>query len=143
MCPQGVKSFISPAWGGRVSDKLLTVNSGFLNKLLPGDCVLADRGFDIAEDVARMQATLHIPSFTRGCSQLSPMDVEATRKLANVRIHIDRVIGATCQRYSILMSYIPIDFLKPKHPGDKPPIDKIISVCSALNNLCVSVVPVE
>ncbi|XP_065907590.1 uncharacterized protein [Dysidea avara] len=115
MCPQGVTSFISPAWGGRVSDKLLTVNSGFLNKLLPGDCVLADRGFDIAEDVARMQETLHIPSFIRGCSQLSPIDVEATRKLANVRIHIERVIGATRQRYSILMSCIPIDFLKPKH----------------------------
>ena len=147
MCPQGVTSFISPAWGGRVSDKFLTVNSGFLNKLLPGDCVLADRGFDIAEDVARVQATLYIPSFTRGCSQLSPVDVEATRKLANVRIHIERVIGATRQRYSILMSCIPIDFLKPKRPGDKPPIDKyiykIILVCSALNNLCVSVVPVE
>ena len=47
MCPQGVTSFISPAWGGRVSDKLLIVNSGFLSKLLPGDCVLVDRGFDV------------------------------------------------------------------------------------------------
>ena len=61
MCPQGVTTFISPAWGGRVSDKLLTVHFGYLNKLLPGDCVLADQGFDIAEDVARMQTTLHIP----------------------------------------------------------------------------------
>ena len=61
MCPQGVTTFISPAWGGRVSDKLLTVHFGYLNKLLPGDCVPADQGFDIAEDVARMQTTLHIP----------------------------------------------------------------------------------
>ena len=53
-CQQGVTTFISPAWGGRVSDKFSAVNSGILNKLLPRDCVLADREFDIAKDVARM-----------------------------------------------------------------------------------------
>ena len=40
--PQGVISFISKAWGGRVSDKYLTDNSGLLRKLLPGDIVFAD-----------------------------------------------------------------------------------------------------
>ena len=83
MCPQGVTTFLSPTWGGRVSDKHLTVNSEFLNKLLPGDVVLADRGFDIAEDVARMQASLQIPSFTRGCTQLSPKDVEEISPFAS------------------------------------------------------------
>ena len=141
MCLQGVTTFISSTWGGRVSDKFLTVNSGFLNKLLPGDVVLADRGFDIGEDVARMQATLKIKAFTRGYSQLSPMDLEDTRKLANLHIHIERVIGATRQRYSILMSCMPINLLKPNIPGNKPPIDKIVLVCPALNNLCISVVP--
>ena len=37
MCPQGLTTFVSKTWGGRVSDKHLTLNSGFLNKLLPGD----------------------------------------------------------------------------------------------------------
>ena len=97
MCPQGVTTFLSKAWSGRVSDKHLTLNSGFLDKLLPGDVVLADRGFDIGEDVVRMQASLKIPAFTRGQDQLSPKDVESTRQLANVRIHIERVIGATRQ----------------------------------------------
>ena len=143
MCPQGVTTFLSCAWGGRVSDKHLRVNSGFLAKLLPGDVVLADRGFDIEEDVARMQASLKIPAFTRGCTQLSPQEIEKTRHLANVRIHIERVIGATRQRFSILMSCIPIDFVKAKVPGERATIDKIIIVCSALNNLCVSVVPIN
>ena len=67
-----------------MSDKFLTVNSGFLNKLLPRDVALADWGFDIEEDVARMHATLKIPAFTRGCTQLSPVDTEETRKLANL-----------------------------------------------------------
>ena len=141
--PQGVTTFISHAWGGRVSDKHLTVNSGFLSKLLPGDIVLADRGFDIAEDIARMQASLKIPAFTKGCLQLSPKDIEETRHLANVRIHVERVIGATRQRYSILMSTLPISFVKPALVGETPTIDKIVLVCSALNNLCVSVVPFE
>ena len=49
MCLQGVTSFVSCAWGRRVSDKHLTVNSGFFTQLLPRDIALADRGFDIKE----------------------------------------------------------------------------------------------
>ena len=79
--PQGMTMFLSHSWGGRVSDKHLTRECGVLRKLLPGDIVLADRGFDIEEDVALMQASLKIPSFTKGVSQLSLLDVEKTRNL--------------------------------------------------------------
>ena len=105
--------------------------------------MLADRGFDIREDVARMLASLKIPAFTCGCEQLSSKDIEETRQLANVHIHIERVVGATHQRYSYLMSCIPIDFVKSRKPGEQLTIDKIIIVCSALNNLCPSVVPTD
>lgn len=40
--PQGTISFISKAWGSRVSDKYITEHCGVLNKLLPGDLILAD-----------------------------------------------------------------------------------------------------
>ena len=74
--PQGTVGFVSDAWGGRASDKLITENCGILKKLLPGDVILADRGFDIAESVGTMQARLHIPAFTKGKSQLSALEVE-------------------------------------------------------------------
>ena len=59
--PQGTISFVSECWGGHVSDKHLTEKNGLLQKLLPSDIVLADRGFDIAYSVGTVQARLHIP----------------------------------------------------------------------------------
>ncbi len=48
---QGVVSFISQGWGGRASDPHITANSGFLDRLLPGDYVLADRGFTTSDQL--------------------------------------------------------------------------------------------
>ena len=141
--PQGVISYVSESWGGRASDKYITEHCGILQKLLPGDIVLADRGFDIAESVGMMQAQLHIPAFTKGKQQLSALEVENTRTIANVRIHVERVIGAVRQRYTILQGTLPIDFLSSRKGEELPLIDRIIRVCCTLNNLCDSVVPFD
>ena len=109
--PQGVVSFISKAWGGRASDKYITEHCKVLDHLIPGDVILADRGFNIAESVGVMQAQLHIPAFTKNRSQLSALEIEQTRTVGNVRIHIERVIGNIRKKYSILQSTLPIDFL--------------------------------
>ena len=77
--PQGTISFVSEAWGGRVSDKFLTENSSFLNNLLPGDLVIADRGFTIQEGFWHYQAQINVPAFTKGKDQLDPIHVEKTR----------------------------------------------------------------
>ena len=98
--PQGVISYISNGWEGRVSDKHIVENYGYLDNLLPGDVVVADRGLDVADSFALQGATLDIPTFTRGVSQLSPGNVESTRKLANVRIHVERIIGTVRQLFS-------------------------------------------
>jgi len=141
--PQGVISFVSESWGGRVSDKYLTEHCGLLKKLLPGDVVLTDRGFDIGDSVAVMQTTLNIPAFTKRKSQLSALEVEETRTIANVRIHVERVIGAVCQRFSILQSTLPIHFLSIRKGETVPVVDRIVRVCCALNNVCDSVVPFD
>jgi len=61
-------SYISNAWGGRVSDKYITENCGFLDNIVPGDLVLADCGFNIQATLDCRMAHLKIPAFTHGKS---------------------------------------------------------------------------
>ncbi|XP_060607928.1 uncharacterized protein LOC132760059 [Ruditapes philippinarum] len=137
--PQGSVSFLSKAWGGRASDKFITENCGLLSHLLPGDLVLADRGFDISDSVGMCCASVNIPAFTKGKSQLSALDVETTRKIASVRIHVERVIGLVRNKYTMLQDRLPIDFLM--CTDGIPAVDKIGTVACALTNMCESVVP--
>ena len=97
-----------------MSDKHIVQKSGILANLLPGDIVMADRGFRIDEDVAFYQAKLVIPDFTRGKKQLHPLEVENTRKIANVRIHVERVIGLVVRKFRVFDGEIPLEFLKAK-----------------------------
>ena len=48
----------------RTSDKYLTEHCSLLNNLVPGDTVLADRGFDISDSVGLYCSSLKIPAFT-------------------------------------------------------------------------------
>ncbi len=142
VAPQGVISFISKGWGGRSSDVNVTDHCGLLDKLLPLDLVLADRGFDIGEMLEKVLATLGIPAFTKGKTQLDPVDIEQTRRLANVRIHVERLIGLCREKYTILKSTIPIVMLN-TDANNYMQLDKIVAVCCALTNCCPSIVPFD
>ena len=89
--PQGTISFVSKGWGGRVSDRHLTEECGLLQYLYPGDQILADREFNIKDSVGFCCAEVKLPAFTRGKKQLSQLEVDTTRQLARVRIHVERV----------------------------------------------------
>ena len=133
--PAGVISYLSPCWGGRVSDKELTRESGFLNLIDPGDEILANQGFLIEDELAIRGARLTIPAFTRGKSQLSREEVERSRQMAMVRIHVERVIGIMKNRYTILRSRLPVSLIKRKGDEDIATVDKLLTVCAALTNL--------
>ena len=109
---------------------------------MPGDVILTDRGFDIGDSVGLHCATIRIPAFTKGKRQLSGIEVKQTRCIANLRIHVQRVIGNIRNKYSILGATLPIDFAKVRS-GNATTLDKILTVCCALVNLCESVVPFE
>ena len=76
--------FLSAGWGGRVSDKQISVDSGFFDKLSMGDCILADRRLTFKKELVSLGATLKIPHFTKGKSQLSGKEVDTLRQLSNV-----------------------------------------------------------
>ncbi len=137
--PQGSVTFISKGWGGRVSDVHLTEHSGILDHLLPGDLILADRGFTIHESAGLYCAEVKLPPFTRGKKQLSKAEIDHSRQLSRVRIHVERVIGLVRQKYSILKSTLPINFIMNQEQSISA-IDKVVTVCCALCNCCESVV---
>jgi len=90
--PSGVITFVSNLYAGSISDKELTRCSGILGKLEPGDSVMADRGFDIQEDLALLGVGLNIPPFLKGKSQLSESELVETRRIASIRIHVERAM---------------------------------------------------
>ncbi|XP_008184858.1 uncharacterized protein LOC103309919 [Acyrthosiphon pisum] len=85
---------------------------GSISFISEGDVVLADRGFTISESVGFHCATLKTPGFTKGLPQLHPCTIEETRKIASVRIHVERVIGLTRSKFKILNGPVQITTLK-------------------------------
>ena len=137
--PQGSISFISKGFGGRTTDTFIVNNCSLLDNLLPGDLVLADRGFDISESVGLCASQVKIPAFTRGVKQLNPLDIESTRLLASQRIHVERVIGLARRKYGMLRSFVRIDSMKADIDGFST-LDKVVRVACALTNLSESIV---
>ena len=129
--PAGAIIFLSHGWGGRVSDKQITIDSGFLEKVTFGDCIVADRGFLIEDELNSRGAILKIPRFTKGKNQLSAKGVDESRQLAHVRIHVERVIGRL-KDFRILQTVVPITQVKL--------LDQIMTIICGVINLNKSVV---
>ena len=91
--PSGAISFVSPCYEGSISDRRLVEASGLLEKLEPGDEVMADKGFQIQDILAPLGVRLNTPPFLASNSQMSVDDVTMTRKIARLRIHVERAIG--------------------------------------------------
>ena len=51
---------------------------------------MADRGFDILGDLAPIGVKLNIPPFLHGKCQLDSSELVETRKIASLRIHVER-----------------------------------------------------
>ncbi|KAF2897496.1 hypothetical protein ILUMI_08678 [Ignelater luminosus] len=140
--PQGSIIFISNAYAGGASDKFIVEDSGILNKLCRGDVIIADEGFSIDNSIKSYCAEVKYPSFVKDKKQLSAVDSETTRKLADVRIHVQRVIGVLRSKFRILKETFPTVALI-ESSNETVHINKIIVVCAALFNLCPGIIPLE
>ncbi len=93
IAPSGFVTFISKAYGGRVTDSHVTNECGILDLLEPGDVILADKGFPrIEEDVLNRGAFLVMPTFHSGKRQFSTQENKHSYTVASVRIHVERAI---------------------------------------------------
>ena len=129
--PNGAFTYVSNLWGGNVSDRYITQNSGFLDLIRPGDEVMADRGFPIRDLLLERRATLNIPPFTQKCAwgkgkRLSNPAIRKTKSIAKLRIHVERAIGRL-KNYRFLSQTMPLN--------TKPLSNQILKICAFLCNL--------
>ena len=123
IAPNGAVTFVSELYGGHCTDKAIVEDCGILQLLSEGDSVMADRGFEIQDLLARKKVYLNIPPFMRCKDQLSPEEEDETRE---IRIHVERAIERV-KNYNILTQVIPNSMSED--------LNKIWKVCSLLSNL--------
>ena len=107
LSPIGALGFLSELYTGSISDKELTKMSNVIDYLHHGDDVMADKGFDIQDDFAAKGVTVNIPSFLKGKTQFSEEEMAHNKKVASLRIHVERCIERM-KNWHIFDSRIPI-----------------------------------
>ena len=132
--PNGAISYVSPVYVGSISDVELTRVSGFLTKLedKPGVSIMADRGFTIKDMLSKLNVDLNIPPFMEGRQQLPAQEVQEGRRIASLRIHVERAIGRI-KSFRILTENIPISMARLTN--------QIVHVCAFLSNFHPALVP--
>ena len=127
--PSGAITFISNLYPGSISDKELTRQSGILDLLESGDSVMADRGFDIQEDLALIGVRLNIPPFLKQKKQLDENELVETRRIASLRIHVERAMEQL-KNYHI--------FDRPLSSSFRDTANQVFFVCAILTNFLPS-----
>ena len=132
----GVINSVSYLEGGSISDRDRSVKSGILTKdWHKGDVLMADRGFEIQDDLAPLGVKLNIPPFLKRKCQFEEDELVETRRIAKFRIHVERAIERI-KNYHIL-DYVPITLCS------SGLIDQIFFVCAMMTNFLPPLVPDE
>ena len=87
---------------------------------------MADRGFQIKEELMLKFCSLSVPPGARVKSQMTMAGCKKTKDVANLRIHVERAINRI-KFFHILKKILPITML---HHADD-----IVETCTALCNL--------
>lgn len=128
MSTDGLINFISEGFCGRTSDAVVE-QSQYLNKLPENCAVMADRGFKNIEYLLRRKGcTLIRPPSVSNNLKLTKNEVLETRRIASLRIHVERVIRRI-REFNILKPYSSI------HHELLDVVDDIIIVAGGLINI--------
>ena len=132
--PRGLVTYVSPSYGGSVSDRQIIERSPLLKDkwLAPGESIMADRGIAVQDLFASQDVRVNTPRFMKGRTQLPEDVVVEDRKIASKRVHVERIIGLA-KHYKILQT---------KMDHSRVPLGgRIIYVCFALCNFRLNIVP--
>ena len=108
--PKESIAFVSTLFGRSISDKEITLRSGLVEKLQYGDCIMGDRVFKIQEMLASKGVSVNVPPFMNESGQFEDRQLFETRRIATLRIHVERAIERI-KNYHIL-DFVPIAFLQ-------------------------------
>ena len=125
--PKGAVSYVSDAYGGSASDRMIIEKSELLQPDMfeKGDSIMADRGIMVQDLFANRDVQVNTPTLLKGKSQLDPEEVVHDRRVASKRIHVERVIGLA-KSYKILKAEMCHTKLQLA--------SRIIFICFALSN---------
>lgn len=89
--PGGLLSYVSPAYGGRVSDKAIFEQSGIIQLLKNTEKLMVDKGFLIDDVCLQHGIKIVRPPFLRQKSQFSQAEALNNCNIASARVHIERL----------------------------------------------------
>ena len=126
VAPNSSIVYISKAYTGRISDKEITIDTGYQDNVPSYSIIMCDKGFGISEECDARRITLYVPPGKRGMSQMGHVEVAKTNRIAKLRILVEQVI-CRLKSFRIISGELPISMI--------PHIDDILVVCGALSNM--------
>ncbi|KAK2163281.1 hypothetical protein LSH36_82g00008 [Paralvinella palmiformis] len=92
VAPNGTVNLVSQLWGGRASDRHITMNEGIIARVDPGMVIMADKGF-IIEDLLPENIHLNMPQKIPSSRPMSDNEVFRTHHIASARIVVEEKNG--------------------------------------------------
>ena len=92
IAPHGPITFVSDLYAGSATDFDITKHCGMLDLLEPHDHIMADKGFEIQRLLDERCVRVDHPPILRGVTVMSAEQEVTTRRIAKLRIHVERAI---------------------------------------------------
>ncbi|XP_033208252.1 uncharacterized protein LOC117167433 isoform X1 [Belonocnema kinseyi] len=101
--PDSLTNFISEGFGGKASDVAIVEHFNYLTTLPRNAAVMADRGFKFLDQLSLHKIVLSFVLLVALLRKLTKEQVTETRRIASLRIHIERVI----ERFRYFVTFKP------------------------------------
>ncbi|KAM9307068.1 uncharacterized protein KZ484_000390 [Pholidichthys leucotaenia] len=136
LSPNMTINFVSKAYGGRASDKHITLSSDhFLNALPLNSSVMADKGFNVSRELRDRGVKLILPNYKGSDrSQMSAEEAANCEAISSTRIHVERIIQRI-RTFHILDATLKI--------SKQDVTEQMFTVCAYLSNFQMPIVNIH